>query len=211
MKRFLLVAVLIFCLSSEYSLASGGRSSGEKLEKAKLVAGLQQGIGVRVDSGGFFDVNWTGRKVTALILSSFVPGTGQSYLGNTTKGALITLAAFGSVLTAALSHNNFIAGNERLESLEVDYRNATNYRNADRIWNTMVNVKRDLDKDHDRRNLFVGVSAGLWVLNIVDVIFLTDDLGERPFGSLLRNDGIQIGLDQVDQQVALSVQIPISF
>jgi len=213
MKKYLLLLFLFaLCSPTQYIFAFGEQPAEKKQTKPGSFLELQKEIRVPSDSGGLFDVHWTGRKVTALILSAFVPGTGQTYLGNTPKGALITLVTFGCAVTVALSHNNFIAGNERLESLEVDYRNATNYKNADRIWNTMVNVKNDLDKDYNRRNLFLGITAGLWVLNIVDVIFLTEDQGEKPFGSLLfRDDGVQLSLNLMNQRMALSVQIAISY
>jgi TM2 domain-containing membrane protein YozV len=125
------------------------------------------------------------RKVTALVYSTFIPGAGQFYLGHKVKGVFFTLATFGSLVTTIVSQNNLVGGNERLENLELQYLNTMNWERADQLWQEMLQVKADIDKDYKRRNLFLGVTVGIWVANIIDVLFFTSDKGSGDiFGSI---------------------------
>jgi TM2 domain-containing membrane protein YozV len=125
------------------------------------------------------------RKVTALVYSTFIPGAGQFYLGHKVKGVFFTLATFGSLVTTIVSQNNLVGGNERLENLELQYLNTMNWERADQLWQEMLQVKADIDKDYKRRNLFLGVTVGIWVANIIDVLFFTPDKGSGDiFGSI---------------------------
>jgi TM2 domain-containing membrane protein YozV len=125
------------------------------------------------------------RKVTALVYSTFIPGAGQFYLGHKVKGVFFTLATFGSLVTTIVSQNNLVGGNERLENLELQYLNTMNWERADQLWQEMLQVKADIGKDYERRNLFLGVTVGIWVANIIDVLFFTSDKGSGDiFGSI---------------------------
>ena len=117
------------------------------------------------------------RKITALIYSTFIPGAGQFYLGHKLKGAIFTLTAFGSLVTTIVSENNLIGGNERLENLEIQYQSTMNWEKAEQIWQEMLQVKADIDRDYKRRNLFLGITVGIWIANIIDVLFFTPDKG----------------------------------
>ncbi|HXG39062.1 MAG TPA: DUF5683 domain-containing protein [Bacteroidota bacterium] len=126
---------------------------------------------------------WTKRKITAVILSALIPGSGQTYLGHTEKGAALTIGTFGSALIAGLSENNVVGRNERLDELKAQYLIAPNYVTADQVWNQMVETKSILDREARRRDLFLKIAIGLWVANMVDIILFTDDRGEKPFGA----------------------------
>jgi hypothetical protein len=121
------------------------------------------------------------RRTTALIYSCVMPGAGQTMLGHTYKGLGFTLSAFGSVLTALISHNNFVARNERLDALEYQYSNATNWVSAEVIYGAMREAHTQMVSDRDRRNLFLGIAAVIWTANIVDVLYNTEDEGETLF------------------------------
>ncbi|MEX0735873.1 MAG: hypothetical protein WD182_00415 [Bacteroidota bacterium] len=127
---------------------------------------------------------WTERKVVSVILSTVIPGSGQTYLGHMEKGAAFTIATIASALMAGLSENNIVGRNERLDELKVQYSAATSYIGTDTVWTKMVSTKDILDKDIKRRDLFVKVAIGLWVANMVDIILFSDDRGEKPFGLL---------------------------
>ncbi len=117
------------------------------------------------------------RKLTALAYSTFIPGAGQFYLGHKIKGTFFTLTTFGSLVVTIVSQNNLVGGNERLENLEIQYISTMNWEKAEQIWQEMLRVKSDIDKDYKRRNLFLGITAGIWVANIIDVLLFTSDKG----------------------------------
>ena len=127
---------------------------------------------------------WDNRRFVGTVLSVLIPGSGQTYLGHTEKGAAFTLGTFACGLVTALSENNAIGHNERLIELTAQYKIATNYVESEFLWVKMVDTKSALDQTVSRRKLFLKLTAAFWVANIVDMIFFTDDKGEKPFGSL---------------------------
>lgn len=127
---------------------------------------------------------WTDRKIVGTILSVLIPGSGQSYLGHTEKGAAFTLATLACGLVTGLSENNIIGRNERIIELKAQYQIATNYIGADSLWGKMVTTKSLLDDNVRRRDLFLKLTAAFWIANIVDIVLFSDDKGEKPFGML---------------------------
>ncbi len=121
------------------------------------------------------------RHSTALIYSCVMPGAGQTMLGHTYKGLGFTLSAFGSLLTAVISHNNFVARGERLDALEFQYMYATNWVTADAIYVSMREAHGQMKTDKNRRDVFLAVAAIIWTANIVDVLYNTEDEGETMF------------------------------
>lgn len=166
-----LVAILFTAQAS----AASDRGPAES-DTVKQQAGDTSGFAVYQD--------WTQRRIVGLIFSTIIPGSGQSYLGHTEKGAAFTLAAFGSALVAGLSESNVIGRNERLDELRGQYQLATSYIGADSTWSKMVETKAILDKEVRRRDLFVKLAVALWLANVLDYIFLTTDKGEKTFGFL---------------------------
>ncbi len=126
------------------------------------------------------------RRTTALLYSIVLPGAGQTMLGETYKGVAISLAAYGSLLTTVISHNNFIARGERLDALEFQYANAASWVSADLIYDGMISTHKQLKQDQNRRDLFLIITAAIWTLNIVDVLYNTEDHGQTLFSHDLR-------------------------
>lgn len=177
LKNLLLFCFILFVAS--VSSTKAGSSVSAAAEDT-----LQQ---QRIDSVAQETSNhnpWTERKTISVILSAVIPGSGQTYLGHTEKGAAFTIGTIASALIAGLSESNVIGRNERLDELKIQYGLSSSYIAADTIWTKMVSTKSILDKDVRRRDLFLKITAVLWVANLVDVIFFTDDAGEKTFGLL---------------------------
>lgn len=137
---------------------------------------------------------WTDRRITATVLSTLIPGSGQTYLGHTEKGAGITLGTLACALVVGLSENNIIGRNERLDELKAQYKIQADYIGADTVWTKMVSTKSLLDQNVRRRDLFLKIGVVFWVANMVDIIFFTDDKGEKPFGMLETRKGTTFAL-----------------
>lgn len=140
---------------------------------------------------------WSSRKLRAVVLSTVIPGSGQTYLGHSTKGTVITLGFFGSGLISALAANNTIGRNERLTELKALYSQTTTWVEAHAYWNQMLETKAILDKDVKRRDLFLEVAAVIWLASVVDAVFFSEDLGEQAFGSAFMRPGtsMAVGVD----------------
>ncbi|CUS82192.1 DUF5683 domain-containing protein [Candidatus Kryptobacter tengchongensis] len=143
------------------------------------------------------------RKLTALTYSTFIPGAGQFYLGHKLKGAVFTLTAFSSLVVTIVSQNNLVGGNERLENLEIQYQSTMNWEKAEQIWQEMLQVKSDIDRDYKRRNLFLGITAGIWVANIIDVLFFTSDKGS---GDIFGESASFIGIESKNGNFMISAK-----
>ena len=160
------------------------------------------------DEPGFFDVDFTTRKTKALVFSTFVPGSGQTYLGSELKGMGISLAFYGTALAAIIAHNNAQGREDRIKVLTQDYNTKGNYNDAEKVWQTIVGEKGNRDNDYDRRSIFSWLAVGVWVYNVFDVIFLTDDQGENEFS--FHNPIIDLNLVTFNDfnGVALKLNLP---
>ena len=135
------------------------------------------------DEPGFFDVEFTPRKIKASILSTIVPGSGQTYLGNEIKGMALSLSFFGSALAGIIAHNNASGREDRIKVLTQEYISKGNYDDAEKVWQSILAEKSERDNDYKRRSIFSWLAVGVWIYNVIDVIFLTDDFGENEFSS----------------------------
>lgn len=144
------------------------------------------------------------RKLTALVYSTFIPGAGQFYLGHKIKGTFFTLTTFGSLVATIVSQNNLVGGNERLENLEMQYISTMNWEKAEQIWQEMVRVKSDIDRDYKRRNLFLGITVGIWVANIIDVLFFTSEKGS---GDIFGHNKSSLEIKSRNKEVMLTVKL----
>ncbi len=128
------------------------------------------------------------RRINGLVYSSFVPGSGQIYLGHKTKGALFAVSFFTGLVGSIVSQNNFVGNRERLETLKFDYLNADRYTLAEYYWKQMLDVHNE-QKIHERaRNIFAIATAIIWSTNLIDYLFFTNDKGPIEFSSNYQNN-----------------------
>lgn len=159
---------------------------------AILLAVLSGDIAAQMRDTTIF--GWSTRKTRAVILSTIIPGSGQSYLGHTTKGTVLTLGFFGSGLVTLLAENNTIGRNERLTELSALYEQSVNWVEAEALWRQMLETRDIQAKDVKRRDLFLKFTAAFWIASVVDAVFFSEDLGEQAFGSAFTPPGATMGL-----------------
>lgn len=123
------------------------------------------------------------RPSNSLVYSIVFPGAGHTYYGHEIKGAAISVAYFGSIVTAILSNNNFKAREERIEILTQDYLKADKFTTADKIWNEIQTEKRNRDINQTNRTIFTAAALAVWAYGIVDLIYFTADLGDTSFAN----------------------------
>jgi hypothetical protein len=198
MKKIILFSFLFIILFSSVSF------SGENNKRLSYLELRDKMLSVKESKAVDFNFDLSGRKINGLIYSVLVPGTGQYYLGHEIKGVAFTILSAGSMVTTVISQNNLVAMNERLESLETDYAKANTYTKADEIWVKMVQAKNDADSYSKTKNLFIGVYAGLWILNIVDYLFLSPDKGSKEF-SMKKEQDIRFDLGMIQKSPTISL------
>lgn len=121
------------------------------------------------------------RRITGLAYSILVPGSGQIYLGHTTKGAAIAVGFFTGLVGAMVSQNNFIGNRERIQTLQYEYLNSDRFTLAEYYWKQMVSVHNEQKTHEKSRNLFALATAVIWSVNIIDYLFFTKDKGPIEF------------------------------
>jgi TM2 domain-containing membrane protein YozV len=157
-----------------------------------LVAGMTGDLAAQMRDTTVF--GWSTRKARAVLLSTIIPGSGQSYLGHSTKGTILTLGFFGSGLVTVLAENNTIGRNERLTELSALYNQSVNWVEAEALWRQMLETRDIQQKDVKRRDLFLKFTAAFWLASVVDAVLFSEDLGEQAFGSAFKAPGPTMGL-----------------
>lgn len=202
MKLITLFSLIILSLGYSYGFDNLNREIQPRKNYYELINDIKSST-----THNFFDMEFTARKTTALIISALVPGSGQTYLGEELKGMGISLAFYGTALTAVIAHNNAQGREDRLKVLTQEYNTKGNYNDAEKVWRSILSEKAERDNDYDRRTLFTWLAVGVWIYNIVDVIFLTSDHGENEFAA-----DIPLKLDFVSyilfNGVALKINLP---
>ena len=111
-------------------------------------------------------------KKEAFRRSLLIPGRGQRYLENTTKGDMMTglqIAAIGGVIAAYLNASNAV---KKYHDARTIYKTADNPMDAHRAWE---NMKTRYDKAHYASNgvyFMLGAAAGVYLWNVIDAAFI---------------------------------------
>jgi hypothetical protein len=205
MKTILFSVLLIFILFGQP--LAGDKNKGEISSEIKTIYHLYEDLKI-LDEPGFFDVEFTSRKIKASILSTIVPGSGQTYLGHELKGMVISLGFYGTFLAAVIAHNNSQGREDRIKVLTQEYNTKSNYADAETVWQSILAEKANRDNDYQRRSLFSWLSIGIWAYNLFDVIFLTDDFGETEFSQNNSQFNINIVSQNDYNGVALKINLP---
>lgn len=195
-----------------FLLTAGVRTFGGDGDAVALrrIAALDSASLVDTPAPSIFTGLFEGRKGTAAIYSLVVPGSGQTMLGSPYKGFSFTFVAFGSTLTALISHNNFVASNERLDALEFQYKTSTSWQVSNSLYGSMNETFTKLKRYQRMRNTFTVISVVVWSLNMADVLWNTEDEGETVF-SLLKVEQAPVTMadGSVDRQTRLMFTLPL--
>jgi hypothetical protein len=202
-NNIIAIALLLLCCSGVASAGDGQRSSArlfllqDSTEHAPLFGVIPEGT-------------FSGRKGTAALYSLFIPGSGQTMLGSPYKGVSFTVLAFGTALTSVISHNNFVASNERLDALEFQYKTSTTWVVSQSLYTSMNDVHTKMSRYQKTRNTFAVIAALVWTANLADVMFNTEDEGEAVFSSVtIENQPMVLADGTVAQQQRIHVSIPL--
>jgi hypothetical protein len=205
MKNKIIILGLMLFLGSRFLSANDGDTPVYRLMNVQDSL-IQPSSEFTLFPAGLFE----GRKGTATIYSLVIPGSGQTMLGSPYKGFSFTFIAFGSALTTLISHNNFVASNERLDALEFQYKNSTTWQVSNSLYSSMNEVYTKLNNYKRMRNTFAVISAVVWTLNIADVVFNTEDEGETVFSSVtIENSSVLLAGGVVDHQQRLLFSVPL--
>ncbi|MBU0983187.1 MAG: PEGA domain-containing protein [candidate division Zixibacteria bacterium] len=112
----------------------------------------------------------------AAVRSMFIPGWGQWYGEQKTKGLLFNVLFAGSVAAFVIADHNF--GNKEDEYLKRldDYNEAVNSGDGIDLttrWNALAAAQKDAYDAENLRRVTIGSVAGIWGLCLLDALLFT--------------------------------------
>ena len=117
----------------------------------------------------------------AALRSLVIPGWGQRYGDQNTKGVLFHLMAAGSVAAFLIADQDF---NDKYDLFTEEEAAFDSVRAAGGSYQDMQRAHRELVQAQQRaydaentRRITIGVAAGVWALNLIDALFFFPDEG----------------------------------
>ncbi len=132
--------------------------------------------------------------------SLLIPGWGQSYGGQKFKGALFFLLTAGGVAAYLIADNDFDDKRDRYDRLYDEYKSADVYEDKQRLYQTMLNARKDAYDAENTRRITIGATIAAWGISLLDTLlffpeergsFLVDQISIKPDPEL---DGVKIVL-----------------
>mgnify|MGYP000954097301 CR=1 FL=1 len=147
---------------------------GWETYKSKLVLDPTKQIAVAVELA---------RKtpLKAAARSFFIPGWGQKYAGEPAKATAFFAAAVGSGLAFLWADNKFddkrAILNERQREFDRlnDPGSGATQNEIQAAWELQQDARSEARDAEDVRRVTIGLAAGVWVLNMIDVLFFFPD------------------------------------
>ena len=110
---------------------------------------------------------------TAVMLSLMFPGLGQMASGHKLKGGAFFLTELVSLVAAVDGHESYKTRQDVYQTSLQEYaamRGGGTYQGAEAKWQSLVDLKDDLDNLHGRRQLFGYAAVAIYALNVVDIL-----------------------------------------
>ena len=150
-------------LIGEYELTI--KKSGYETYKTKIVIDPTRQMEV--------DVPLTARtRFKAGIRSLVIPGWGQRYSGKQTRGFMYSGLALGSAVFFMLVNDDYNSKKDDYDRLDYDWLHASSQDEQRNIQPYLDKAREDAYDAETRRRLAFGILAGVWVVNVLDAVFL---------------------------------------
>ena len=115
----------------------------------------------------------SGRQAVAL--SALFPGLGQMVTGRPGKGTAMMTAHVVFAVGWLTSHADYNTHREQFELEETRYlslQDGGSHGQAEESWERLRERADDADRSHALRQLFGGLTMGLYAYNLIDAVFL---------------------------------------
>jgi len=114
----------------------------------------------------------------ALVLSLFVPGSGQDYMEKPLKANLFPILEIGALFGAYVFNKRYNSAVKDYNTIKGYYSNEIEQTYIDIYYSQMKTKYKDVESEEKKRNLCIGVAVGVWLWNVVDAAF---------FGPMIEN------------------------
>ena len=107
--------------------------------------------------------------------SALFPGWGQVKSGHYGKGALLVSAELVSLVSLAITQIQYNRAVEQYDSARKRYLNSTYIGDAVSDYRLMKQKWDDSERLYRYRNTLIGAAIGVYVINIIDIVFFCED------------------------------------
>jgi len=107
--------------------------------------------------------------------STLFPGWGQLKAGHYGKGSLFISAELVSLVSLAITQIQYNRAAEQFDNARKRYLNSTYIGDAVSNYQLMREKWDDSERLYKYRNALIGTAIGVYVLNIVDIVFFCED------------------------------------
>jgi len=139
-------------------------------------------------------------RFKAALRSAVIPGWGQVYADQKTKGFLFTFMTAGAAAFYFIADNYYDDKIDKYNDMLSLYNEATTYEERDALYTRLADSKKDAYDAETLRNISIGTVATIWGLSLLDaLLFFPGERGNVVVNSLAikpdaRNGGAQIVL-----------------
>lgn len=109
-------------------------------------------------------------RFKAAFRSLFIPGWGQYYGGNRSRGYLINAVTLSVGIGTVFADFNYRNKRDDYERAKVDLQDATTYDDIIRLQRLVQDKNRDAYDAETARNTLFYVTAGMWTYNVLDAL-----------------------------------------
>lgn len=111
-------------------------------------------------------------RFKAGIRSTVFPGWGQIYSERKTFGVLLNVAQLGAALGTLIAEKNYNDAVDDYKKALTNYeQNKKIYHLRDKYLDVALNKEKNADEAYNDRQIWLYVTGGLWIYNILDAIF----------------------------------------
>ena len=116
-------------------------------------------------------------RLKAAARSLFIPGWGQYYTEQKSKGFLYAVGAVGAVASYLITNSDFNNKNDEYLSALSRYDDATTYSEKERLYPQVQSAKRSAYRAETKRRIAIGATVAVWSLNVLDVLLFFPESG----------------------------------
>ncbi|MGD8922377.1 MAG: DUF5683 domain-containing protein [Candidatus Zixiibacteriota bacterium] len=114
-------------------------------------------------------------RFKAAARSLLIPGWGQRYADENFKGYAFSFLAAGSITAFLIADHSYNNDYDRFEARVADYDSAradgASYQELSALHSRLVDAQNKAYDSENTRRITIGVVAGVWALNLIDVLF----------------------------------------
>jgi len=115
------------------------------------------------------------KRVKALFRSLVIPGWGQKYYGNNTKAFIFAFSAVASAVGYAAVRGDYDSKVGDFNDKKAAYNAATRWTDLPRLQAELYDAQKKANDAEDVVNVMAAVTAGIYVLNVLDALLLFPD------------------------------------